>query len=1071
MMRWIVGSSLTLRLVVVALAVAIMVVGVAQLRDAPVDVLPEFAPPYVEVQTEALGLSAAEVESLITVPMEQDLLNGVAWLDEIRSESVTGLSRILLVFEPGTDLMRARQVVQERLTMAHALPNVSKPPQMIQPLSSTSRTMLVRLSSTELSQIDMSVLARWTIKPALMGVPGVANVSLWGQREKQLQVQVDPARLREAGVTLDQVIETTGNALWVSPLTFLEASAPGTGGFIDTPNQRLGIQHLQPIRRPEHLAQVVLEGCTGSMPTVNRHVDANCPTPPQARPLTRLGDVATVVEEHQPLIGDAVSTGAPDLLLVIEKFPNTDILAVTRQVEAALDGLRPALAGLDIDTTVYRPATFVETALDNLATVALVGALLALALLAVFFFDWRAALVGAVAIPLSLVAAALVLHFRGASFNALILAGLVVALGAVVDDAIVSVDSIVRRLREHRQAGGGRSTAAVIFEASLEARGAIVYATLVVLLAAVPIYYLAGQTGAFSRPLIVSYALALVTSMAVALTVTPALSAFLFARAPLAPRVSPPMRWIQRGFDAALPRLIRTPRWAYATVTVSLLVGIAGATQLEKSSGKALLPALQDGDLLVQWDGAPGVSLPEMTRITEKVSGELRAIPGVHNVGAHVGRAITSDQVVDVNAAELWVNVDPDADYDRTVAAVQEVVAGYPGLLRDVLTHTEERLGQLRRGVDDDLVVRVYGQDLGILRAKGEEVRQILAETDGVVDPRVEIQAEQPQVEVEVDLAKAEAVGIKPGDVRRAAATLLSGIEVGNLFEEQKVFEVMVVGVPEVRQSLTDIRELLIETPGGNYVRLGDVADARIAPNLSVIKHDSVSRYVDVTASVNGSVVGDVERRLKAVEFPREYHAQVLGRYADDQNDQQRLLGLGVAAAVGILLLLQACFASWRLAAVVFLTLPSALAGGVVATWVAGNELSIGALVGFLAVLGIASRHAITLISHYQNLEREEGVRLNRGMVLRGTSDRLAPVVMTALTTALALAPLAVAGGIAGLEVVQPTAVVVLGGLVTSTLLTIFVLPALYARYAPSALSATQATPWMLGPAVGTASD
>ena len=1071
MMRWIVGSSLNLRLLVVVLAAAMMVFGVAQLRAAPVDVLPEFAPPYVEVQTEALGLSAAEVENMITVPMEQDLLNGVAWLDEIRSESVTGLSRIMLIFEPGTDLMRARQVVQERLTMAHALPNVSKPPQMIQPLASTSRVMLIRLSSQELSQIDMSVLARWTIRPALMGVPGVANVAIWGQRERQLQVQVDPERLLAAGVTLDQVIETTGNALFLSPLTFLEASTPGSGGFIDTPNQRLGIQHLLPIRTPDDLAQVTLEGCTGGLPTATRHVDANCPTPPEPRAPLRIGDVATVVEDHQPLIGDAVSTGDPGLLLVIEKFPETNTLEVTANVDAALDSIRPGISGIQIDTTVYRPATFIETALDNLTAVFLIGALLALVLLAAFFFDWRAALVSASAIPLSLMAAALVLHLRGATFNLLILAGLVVALGAVIDDAIVGVDTVVRRLRQHRQAGSDKSTAAIVLEASLEARGAIVYATLIVLLAAVPIYYLPGQTGAFSRPLIVSYALATLASMAVALTVTPALCGFLFAKAPLDRRESPLVRWLQRGYDAALRRVIRTPRWTYATVAVALVVGLAGATQLEASSGKGMLPPLQDGDLLIHWDGAPGVSLPEMSRITEQVSGELRAVPGVRNVGAHIGRAITSDQVVDVNAGELWVSVDQGADYGQTVAAVQEVVDGYPGLYHDVLTHTEERLGELRTGVDDDLVVRVYGQELATLRAKAEEVRQILSEMDGVVDPRVDLQAEQPQVEVEVDLAKAQAAGVKPGDVRRASAALLSGIEVGNLFEEQKVFEVMVVGVPNTRHSLTSIRELMIETPAGGFVRLGDVADLRIAPNQNVIEHDAVSRYVDVTAGVDGSVAGELDERLAALEFPREYHAEVLGEYAERQAAQRRLLGVGIAAAVGVFLLLQAAFASWRLATVVFLTLPSALVGGVLTTWVAGNEVSLGTLVGFLAVLGIAGRNGIMLISHYQHLEREEGEPFGLGLVLRGARERLAPILMTALATGLALVPLVVAGSIPGLEVEYPLAVVILGGLVTSTLLNLFVLPGLYARLAPSALPTAQPVPWTLSPSASPASD
>src|SRR5215204_1723535 len=467
MMRWIVESSLKYRLMVVAVAVAIMLVGVRQLSEMPVDVLPEFTPTMVEIRTEALGLSAPEVEQLITVPMEQDLLNGVAWLQDIRSESVPGLPRIQLIFEPGTDLMRARQVVQERLTEAHALPQVSKPPQMIQPLSSLSRIMMARLSSDEVSPIDMSVIAHWTIKPRLLGVPGVANVAIWGERDRQLQVQVDPERLQENGVTLLDVIETAGNALWFSPLTFLEASTPGSGGFIDTPNQRLGIQHLLPIKTAEDLAQITLAGQSGTA--------------------LRLGDVATVVEDHQPLIGDAVDPEEQGLLLVIEKFPEANTVEVTRGVEDALATLGPGLAGIEFNTTVFRPATLIETETNNLGMALLLGLTFIVLLIAGFFFDWRTALISAAAIPLSLIVAVLVLHLRGETFNTLVFAGLVIALGIIIDDVITVVDTIKRRLRQHRQAGSEASTARIILDASAEARGPIIYATLIILLAAVPI--------------------------------------------------------------------------------------------------------------------------------------------------------------------------------------------------------------------------------------------------------------------------------------------------------------------------------------------------------------------------------------------------------------------------------------------------------------------------------------------------------------------------------------------------------------------------------------------------------
>ena len=540
MIRSIVGWSLKSPGVVVVVAVALLVFGAIQLRDMPVDVLPEFAPPTVEVQTEALGLSVAEVEQLITVPLEQDLLNGVAWLDTIRSESTPGLSRVELIFEPGTDLLRARQVVQERLTEAHALPQVSKPPQMLQPLSSTSRVMMIGLSSKQFSPIELSVLARWTIRPRLMGVPGVANVAIWGQRERQLQVQAVPERLREHGVSLNQVVETTGNALWVSPLTFLEASTPGTGGFIDTPNQRLGIRHVLPIVTPDDLAKVTIDEAK-----------------PEGGRALRLGDVAKVVEDHQPLIGDAVLGEGPGLLLVIEKFPDANTVEVTHGVDEALEALAPGLSGVQIDASLFRPANFIETAVGNLTIAMLLGALVLLLVFGVFLFEWRSALLSVASILLSVLAALTVLWLREATLNAIVLTGLVMALGALVDDAIVDVENIARRLRRHRRDSGDASTAKVVFDASLEVRSPIAYATLIMLVAVLPVFFMRGLTGAFLPPMALSYMLAVLASMLVALTVTPVLSLLLLSRAPLERREPPLARWLQAGYERALTLVVR----------------------------------------------------------------------------------------------------------------------------------------------------------------------------------------------------------------------------------------------------------------------------------------------------------------------------------------------------------------------------------------------------------------------------------------------------------------------------------------------------------------------------------
>ena len=1025
MIRGIVRWSLAFRFAVLVVAAAVMVLGVLQLGNMPVDVLPEFSPPSVEIQTEALGLSAQEVEQLITVPMEQDLLNGVPWLRTIHSESVAGISSIVLVFQPGTDLMRGRQMVAERLTQAVALPHVSRPPTMLQPLSSTSRVLMVGLSSKTLSLIQMSVLARWTIAPRLMSVPGVANVAIWGQRDRQLQVQVDPKRLRDNNVPLTRVLETTANALWVSTLSFVEASTPGTGGFIDTANQRLGVRHILPIVSPEGLAQVPIEDTS-----------------------LRLSDVARVVEDNQPLIGDAITNDGPGLLLVVEKFPGANTLEVTRGLEEALDNMGPGLSGMKTDSTLFRPADFIQTAMNNVPLALLIGLILVMMVLAAFLFQWRTILISLVAIPMSLLVGVFVLHLRGATMNALALAGLAMALGIVIDDAVVDVENIARRLRQHRAEGSAKPIARIMLEASYEVRAVTVYATLIMLIAVLPVFFIGGASGAFFQPLALSYGLAILASLIVALTVTPALCLLLLAKAPAERREPPLASWLQSGYARWLERIVRRPRAVFAAVGLMLVAGLAVLPLL----GLSLLPDFKPRDLLVHLGVAPGASQPEVSRIAGRISQEVRSIPGVRNVGAQVGRAVLGDQVVNVSSAELWINIDPAADYDRTTAAIQKVLDGYPGVHNDLHTYLNEISSEVVPPPSNSIVVRVFGDTTDGLRSQADAVQKAITGISGIMGIRANLPVQQPTFEIEVDLAAAQRYGIKPGDVRRASATMLSGIQVGNLFEEQKIFGVVVWSAPETRSSLSSIRNLLVDTPSGGQVRLGDVAQVRVVPAESVIRHEDVRRYLDVVATVEGrnlgAVAADIQSRLKQVQFPLEYHAEVLGDYAQRQADQTRLLVLAIAAVIAAFFLLQAAFGSWRMAAALLVTLPSALVGGLLTTLVAGGGVSVGTLAGLLMVLGAAVRNGILLINHYQNLERDESAPFGLGLILRGAHERVSPILMTALATGLAFVPALVLGDVPGLEILRPMAAAVLGGLVTSTLFGLFVVPALCWRLA-----------------------
>lgn len=1024
MLSWLVSTSLRMRVVVLALSVGLLLVGFRALRDAPLDVFPEFAPPYVEIQTEAPGLSSEEVESLVTVPLE-NALNGTAGVKTLRSKSVLGLSSVVLIFAEGTDLLAARQLVQERLaTEASRLPAVTRPPVILQPLSSTSRLLKIGIWSDTLSQRDLTVLAFWTIRPRLMAVPGVANVAIWGQRDRQFQVLIDPDRLRANGLSLDAILRAAGDA------TVLDA-----GGYIDTPNQRLAVRHRTPILEPEDLARIVVD-FRGGAPV-------------------RLGDVAEVTIGSPPPIGDAVINDGPGLLLIVEKQPKANTLEVTRQVEAALEGLRPGLTDVQMDATIFRPATFIERALANLTHALFIGCGLVAAILIVFLFDLRTAFISLTAIPLSLIAAILALTWAGASINTMVLAGLVIALGEVVDDAIIDVENIARRLRLNREAGSPHTSFQVVLDASLEVRSAVVHASLIVVLVFVPVFFLGGLAGSFFRPLALAYILAIVASLFVALTVTPALSLLLLPNRTGERPEAPLARWLRSLYRKVLPGLVDRPRLAVGLLATAFILTGAAAMRL----GQEFLPNFQETDFLMHFVEKPGTSVEAMHRITARASRELRAIPGVRNFGSHIGRAEVADEVVGPNFTELWISVEPTMDYAATVNRIQEVVAGYPGLYRDVQTYLKERIKEVLSGAGASIVVRLFGPDLAVLRRKAAEVAAVMAKVQGVTNLKVEPQILVPQVEVRLRPESAERFGLTPGHVRRATTTLLRGSKVGEVYEAQKKFDVVVWGVPALRADLDALCRLPIDTPAGMQVRLGDVADVVVVPAANEIKRERASRRLDITCNVQGrdlgSVARDIEAQVSAVPFDRGYHPEYLGEYAAREESTRRLLLLSLLALAGIVLVLYQDFLSWSLTALVGLTLPFALVGGVGGVLLTGGVLSLGSLVGFVTVLGIAARNGIMLISHYRHLEEVEKVPFSRDLVLRGAEERLAPILMTALATGLALVPV-VAGGVKpGAEIEHPLAVVIIGGLVTSTLLNIFLLPPLYLWLHPGATCST----------------
>ncbi len=700
-------------------------------------------------------------------------------------------------------------------------------------------------------------------------------------------------------------------------------------------------------------------------------------------------------------------------------------------------------------------------------------------ILLLFLYNWRTALISVLAIPLSLVAAAATLAWFGVTLDTMTIAGLVIALGEVVDDAIIDVENIERRLASNALLAKPRAALLVVLEASLEVRSAVVYATIVVVLVFLPVYFLDGLSGSFFRPLAVAYVLAVSASLVVALVITPALSLALLPRMARAHGRGPLSRIIQRAYAPLLGWFVGRARLA----TAGFVVILGGALALAPTLGEAFLPDFHETDFLMHWIGKPGTSVAEMDRITARVSTELRAIPGVRNFGSHIGRAEVADEVVGQNFAELWISLDENANYDESVTKIRGVVDGYPGIYRDVQAYLQERMKEVLTGASGSIVVRIYGTDLVVLRERADAVGKALGGVKGIANLKVEPQVLVPQLEIALDPAALARFGLTPGDVRRTVATLLHGTRVGEVYRNDQVVDVVVWGDDVLRGDVSAVRDLRIPLPSGapapaaapglvgaqapypgsvpstpiaaTDVRLADIASVSFVPAPNIVQREAASRRIDVTCDARGrdlgAVVADVKKAVEGVPFPAGHHAELLGEYASRSAAESRLALMSLLSLLGIALVLYADFRSARVMAFLLATLPFALVGGIVAVVATGGVVSLGSLVGFVTVLGIAARNGIMMVSHFRHLEAEEGMPFGKELVVRGAMERVVPIAMTALATGLALVPLVMAGGEPGSEIEYPMAVVILGGLFTSTLLNMLLVPPLYLRFGRSA--------------------
>ncbi|MHB1591606.1 MAG: efflux RND transporter permease subunit [Sulfuricella sp.] len=1021
MLTPIVRFAIRFRGVVIALAMLLAGYGLFALSHARLDVFPEFAPPQVQVQTEAPGLSPAQVEVLVTQPLE-NRLDGLTGIKTLRSKSFQGLSMITLTFTVDTDIYRARQVVAEQMGgTAGTLPQGVKAPALLPLASSTSVVLSVGLTSKSRSLMELRTLADWSVKPQLLSVAGVAGISVFGGEVKQLQIQIAPDKLVRYGLSIQDVVNAAKRA-----------TAVRGAGLIENNNQRIVLETTgQPISAAA-LGAVVLRNQGGAT--------------------LRLADVAQVTVAPAPAVGAASIEGQPGVMLVVEEQYGANTLAVTRALEQRLAQLKPALAaeGVTLYPDLFRPANFIETAISHLRTALLIGAALVLAVLFLFMFNVRAAVISATAIPLALLTAVIVLNHFGIGLNTMTLGGLAIAIGEVVDDAIIDVENIFRRLRENRLLPDPLGSAQVVLNASLEVRGAVIYATFIVVLVFVPVLTLSGVAGRLFGPLALAYIAAILASLAVALTLTPALAYALLARRASEAKEPPLGKWLKARYTRLLAGIDQ--RAGAAILVVVLLCGAAFAV-LPFMQG-SFLPTLREGHFIVHMKMAPGTSLAQSLALGQRVSGALSRIPGIRSVAQRAGRATQVSDPAGAFSSEFEVDLTPlsGTGQQRVLNAIRSAVVPFVGASFSVNTFLTERIHETISGYTAPVVVNVYGNDLDVLDRKAEEIAAAIRGVAGAGAVQVQAPAGSPQLVIRLRDSALSRLGIAPVDALSAVETAYAGTLVGEVYEGNRVFDVAVVLAPRLRQSPAQVGELPLKTPDGRMVLLKDVADITQTDGRYLILHDDAQRLQVVTAQVKGralsSFVNAVKKRIAAqVTLPRGTYLVFAGDTQEQARAQQDLLLHSALAAAGVALLLYMALGGVRSTILVFANLPFALAGGVAMVLVTGGVLSIGSLVGFVTLFGITLRNAIMLISHYRHLVEVEGVPWGKDAAIRGAAERLSPILMTALVTALGLLPLALTSGAPGNEIEGPMAAVILGGLITSTLLNLLILPTLALRY------------------------
>jgi CzcA family heavy metal efflux pump len=1019
MLDSLIRGSLRHRMMVLGLATALLVAGTLAMLRRPVDIFPDLNQPVVTVMAEAHDMAPEEVETLVTLPLEA-ALGGVPGVEQMRSSSADGLATIRVEFGWDTDIYRNRQLVQERLqlVMSDLPPDVV--PEMAPIASITGEIMNLALVSPDRSvdPMELRTLADWVVRRRLLSVPGVAQVVVIGGELKQYQVIPDPDLLLRHEVSIGQLADALG-----------ESTANTSGGYLVRGNQELLVRNLGRIRDLDEIRDLVI-------------------SPERSRPV-RVRDVARVAEGAAWPRGTASVAGETSVMMAVFKQPGTNTITLTEALDEELGRIRSALPeGAALRSDLFRQATFLERGVDNVVDALRDGAILVVVILLVFLANGRAASITLVALPLSFAAAGLVFHFFDMGINTMTLGGLAIAVGELVDDAIVGVENVVRRLR---QAPPGASLERLVADASSEVRGPIFSGTLIVVLVFLPLFALSGIEGRLFTPLAVAYIVALLASMAVSLTVTPALSLLLFRRAEghrVPERRPRALGWLQNRAEALI-------RWAVSwrrTVLVGSLLTVLAAMGGSALLGSSFLPPFDEGTVLVMTFLPPGTSLEESTRVAGELEARLVDLPHVQSISRYTGRGEHDEHAPPPTISHLMLTMDPEADLTRAEALgqVRERFGDVQGVNLNVGQPLAHRIDHILSGVQAQIAIKVMGTDLDQLRATAKRVHEVAAGVPGVTDLFLEPQVLVPQIHVDLDRERLAELGLAPGVLARELEIALGGHDVGQILEGERAFDLFVRLDEPARSSLAAIQRLPIGLPSGGFARLGELARVQQAAGPNRIHRDDLLRRVAVSCNVEGrslgEVVADLQEAVAPIEaaMPEGSFLRFEGQFQSQQRATRLVLLLSLASLAAMLTILYGQFRSMNLSLQVLACVPAAFVGGVLMLLLTGQDFNVAALVGFVSLAGIATRNGILLVAHYLHLMREEGVALDPELLVRAWRERAAPVVMTALTTGAGLLPLLLAGGETGRELLYPVATVVIGGLASSTLFEFLLRPALF---------------------------